>query len=108
MRMILLAHVKRVVIKIGSGVISDHSGLDLERIATLCEDVHSLRQRGYEVILVSSAAVAAGKADLGIKGSARNLPLPLKQAAAAIGQSRLMRAYKDALRDTGLQPPRFF
>jgi len=102
MRTILLAHVKRVVIKIGSGVISDHSGLDLDRIATLCEDVHSLRQRGYEVILVSSAAVAAGKADLGIKGSARNLPLPLKQAAAAIGQSRLMRAYKDALRKHGL------
>jgi glutamate 5-kinase len=102
MRTILLAHVKRVVIKIGSGVISDHSGLDLDRIATLCEDVHALRQRGYEVILVSSAAVAAGKADLGIKGSARNLPLPLKQAAAAIGQSRLMRAYKDALRNHGL------
>ena len=102
MRTILLAHVKRVVIKIGSGVISDHSGLDLDRIATLCEDVHALRQRGYEVILVSSAAVAAGKADLGIKGSARNLPLPLKQAAAAIGQSRLMRAYKDALRKYGL------
>lgn len=102
MRTILLAHVKRVVIKIGSGVISDHSGLDLERINTLCEDVHALRQRGYEVILVSSAAVAAGKADLGIKGSARTLPLPLKQAAAAIGQSRLMRAYKDALGKHGL------
>jgi len=102
MRTILLAHVKRVVIKIGSGVISDHSGLDLERIVTLCADVHSLRQRGYEVILVSSAAVAAGKADLGIKGSARTLSLPLKQAAAAIGQSRLMRAYKDALRKHGL------
>ncbi len=102
MRTILLAHVKRVVIKIGSGVISDHSGLDLKRMATLCEDVHSLRQRGYEVILVSSGAVAAGKADLGIKGSARTLSLPLKQAAAAIGQSRLMRAYKDALRQHGL------
>ena len=102
MRTILLAHVKRVVIKVGSGVISDHSGLDLERITTLCEDVHALRQRGYEVILVSSAAVAAGKADLGIKGSARALPLPIKQAAAAIGQSRLMRAYKDALRNHGL------
>jgi len=102
MRTLLLAHVKRVVIKVGSGVISDLNGLDLERIATLCEDVHALRQRGYEVILVSSAAVAAGKADLGIKGSARTLPLPIKQAAAAIGQSRLMRAYKDALRKHGL------
>ncbi len=98
MRTILLAHVKRVVIKIGSGVISDNDGLDLDRIATICEDVHKLRQRGYEVILVSSAAVAAGKADLGITGKPHTIPLPLKQAAAAIGQSRLMRAYKDALR----------
>lgn len=102
MRTILLAHVKRVVIKVGSGVISDLNGLDLERITTLCEDVHALRQRGYEMIVVSSAAVAAGKADLGIKGSTRALPLPIKQAAAAIGQSRLMRAYKDALRKHGL------
>lgn len=102
MRTILLAHVKRVVIKIGSGVISNAEGLDLDRIATICEDVHKLRQRGYEVILVSSAAVAAGKADLGIVGNTQMLPLPLKQAAAAIGQSRLMRAYKDALRQYDL------
>lgn len=98
MRTILLAHVKRVVIKIGSGVISDRNGLDLDRIATICDDVYQLRQRGYEVILVSSAAVAAGRADLGITGNSRSIPLPLKQAAAAIGQSRLMRAYEDALR----------
>ncbi len=102
MRTILLAHVKRVVIKVGSGVISDHNGLDLDRIASLVEDVNTLRQRGYEVILVSSAAVAAGKADLGITGSAQGMPLPIKQAAAAIGQSRLMRAYKDALREYNL------
>lgn len=100
MRTILLAHVKRVVIKIGSGVISNGDGLEFDRIATLCEDVHQLRQRGYEVILVSSAAVAAGKADLGIVGKPKTIPL--KQAAAAIGQSRLMRAYKDALRQHGL------
>ena len=103
MRTILLAHVKRVVIKIGSGVISNDDGLDIDRITTLCEDVHQLRQRGFEVILVSSAAVAAGKADLGIVGKPHTIPLPLKQAAAAIGQSRLMRAYKDALRQHGLK-----
>ena len=103
MRTILLSHVKRVVIKIGSGVISNSDGLDLERIAILCEDVHKLRQRGYEVILVSSGAVAAGRADLGIVGKPHSIPLPLKQAAAAIGQSRLMRAYKDALRQHGLK-----
>jgi glutamate 5-kinase len=100
MRTILLAHVKRVVIKIGSSVISNANGLDLDRIATLCDDVHQLRQRGYEVILVSSGAVAAGKADLGINGKPKTIPL--KQAAAAIGQSRLMRAYKDALRLYGI------
>ena len=103
MRTILLAHVKRVVIKIGSGVISNSAGLDLDRIAIICEDVYQLRQRGYEVILVSSAAVAAGKADLGIVGNTQTIPLPLKQAAAAIGQSRLMRAYKDALRQHDLK-----
>lgn len=100
MRTILLAHVKRVVIKIGSSVISNADGLDLDRIASLCADVHELRQRGYEVVLVSSGAVAAGKMDLGITG--RPQTIPLKQAAAAIGQSRLMRAYKDAFRSHGL------
>jgi glutamate 5-kinase len=103
MRTILLAHVKRVVIKIGSGVISDSAGIDLDRIAMICEDVYKLRQRGYEIILVSSAAVAAGKADLGIVGNTQTIPLPLKQAAAAIGQSRLMHAYKDALRQYDLK-----
>ncbi|MBW2476501.1 MAG: glutamate 5-kinase [Deltaproteobacteria bacterium] len=101
MRTILLAHVKRVVIKIGSAVITSGEALDLERIATICDDVNQLRQRGYEVVLVSSGAVAAGKADLGISG--RPKTIPLKQAAAAIGQSRLMRAYKDALRPHGLK-----
>jgi glutamate 5-kinase len=101
MRTILLAHVKRVVVKIGSSVISNSDGLEIKRIATLCEDVYKLRQRGYEVILVSSGAVAAGKADLGIVGKPQTIPL--KQAAAAIGQSRLMRAYKDALRPYGLK-----
>jgi glutamate 5-kinase len=100
MRTNLLAHVRRVVIKIGSGVISGKAGLDLERIAVLCEDVHALRRKGYEVILVSSGAVAAGKADLGIVGKPPTIPL--KQAAAAIGQSRLMRVYKESLRRHGI------
>ena len=100
MRTILLAHVRRVVIKIGSGVISDDHGLDFPQIGALCQEIASLRQRGYEVVVVSSGAVAAGKGDLGIVG--RPQTIPLKQAAAAIGQSRLMRAYKDALRPAGI------
>jgi glutamate 5-kinase len=99
MRKELLKHVKRIVIKIGSGVVSDDTGLNLQRIAALCADVDTLRRRGFEVVLVSSGAVAAGKGDLGIVG--RPATIPLKQAAAAIGQSRLMRTYKDAFRPLG-------
>ena len=101
MRTILLAHVKRVVVKIGSGVISNENGLDLGKIAIICDDVHQLRQRGFEVVIVSSGSIAAGKKLLGITG--RPQTIPLKQAAAAIGQSRLMRAYKDCLHQDGLQ-----
>ncbi|MBE0500446.1 MAG: glutamate 5-kinase [Desulfuromonadales bacterium] len=99
MRSELLKHVKRIVIKIGSGVISDDKGLNIERMTGICADVDQLRRRGYEIIIVSSGAVAAGKADLGIVG--RPETIPLKQAAAAIGQSRLMRTFKDALRGHG-------
>ncbi|ORJ58706.1 glutamate 5-kinase [Geothermobacter hydrogeniphilus] len=95
----LPADIRRVVIKIGSTVISDETGLDNKMLDAICEDVHQLLLRGHEVILVSSAAVAAGKADLGISG--RPQTIPLRQAAAAIGQSRLMRAYKERLRPHG-------
>lgn len=100
MRTILLSHVRRVVIKIGSGVISGDSGLDQAQIESICRDIVDLRRRGLEIVLVSSGAVAAGKGDLGITG--RPQTIPLKQAAAAIGQSRLMRTYKDAFRPYGV------
>ncbi len=98
MRKTIFTHIRKVVIKVGSGVISDGRGLDLAIIDSLAGGISELRRRGYEVVLVSSGAVAAGKGDLGIVGRPRTIPL--KQAAAAIGQSRLMRAYKDAFRGT--------
>jgi glutamate 5-kinase len=99
MRKNLLFHVKRVVVKVGSGVLSTAEGLNEAMIVSLARDIDVLLRRGYEVILVSSGAVAAGKRDLGIVG--RPTSIPLKQAAAAIGQSRLMRAYKEAFRADG-------
>ncbi len=99
MRNELLKHVRRIVIKIGSGVITDSNGLNTDLIESLCDDVIRLYERGYEVVIVSSGAVAAGKKDLGIVG--RPGTIPLQQAAAAIGQSRLMRTYKDAFRRHG-------
>jgi len=99
MRKSLLSHVRRVVIKIGTAVVSNGEGLDIPQIEKITRDVSSLIDRGFEVVMVSSGAVAAGKRDLGIVG--RPPSIPLKQAAAAIGQSRLMRAYKDAFRACG-------
>jgi glutamate 5-kinase len=100
MRKTLLSYVKRVVIKVGSGVISDNDGLDAAMIEAIARSVCELRQRGLEIVIVSSGAVAAGKGALGIVGRPRTIPL--KQAAAAIGQSRLMRTYKEAFRARGL------
>ncbi len=93
MRKALLAHVKRVVIKIGSGVISDSAGLEEVRVKAIAKDVCGLLDRDLEVIVVSSGAVAAGKGQLGISG--RPQTIPQKQAAAAIGQTRIIREYKE-------------
>lgn len=93
MRTALLSHVKRVIVKIGSGVISTDEGLDRAMLDGIASDLCELRQRGLEVIVVSSGAVAAGKGQLGIEG--RPQTIPQKQAAAAIGQTRIIRAYKE-------------
>lgn len=93
MRSALFSHVKRVVIKIGSGVISNADGLENDRVAAISEDVCQLLKGGLEVVLVSSGAVAAGKGQLGIVG--RPQTIPQKQAAAAIGQTRIIREYRE-------------
>ena len=100
MRSNLLAHVRRVVIKIGSGVLSDAQGLEPVQINAIADQVAQLRQRGYEIIIVSSGAVSAGKGALGIGG--RPPTIPLKQAAAAIGQTLLMRTWGEAFHQHGL------
>ncbi len=89
----VLQQLKRVVIKVGSGVISTADGLDGVMVAHLANEICDFCERGIEVILVSSGAVAAGRNSLGIAG--RPKTIPQKQAAAAIGQPRIMRAYKE-------------
>lgn len=101
MRSNLLAHVRRVVVKIGSGVLSDASGIESAQIAGIAAQIAQLRQSGYEVIIVSSGAVSAGKGAIGIAG--RPQTIPLKQAAAAIGQTLLMRTWGEAFHEHGLK-----
>lgn len=95
-----LAHAKRVVVKVGSGVLS-RGGISLHRptMAGLASALAGLRTRGMEVILVSSGAILAGMEALGLTERPRDLPL--KQATAAVGQSHLMRAYEEAFQPCG-------
>ncbi len=93
MRKALLAHVKRVVIKVGSGVISNPAGLEIGRVSAISNDICRLLDRGLEVVLVSSGAISAGKGQLGITG--RPQTIPQKQAAAAIGQTHIILRYKE-------------
>jgi len=102
MRKDILKHVKRVVIKIGSRVLTDDSGaLDMAVIGRICSDIAALRATGRQVVVVSSGAIAAGRSELGLAEKPRTIPQ--KQAAAAIGQTRLMRAYEEALAPHGLK-----
>lgn len=84
---------KRIVIKFGSGILANAQGtsLDAPQFRRLCAEIAGLVEAGHEVIVVSSGAVAAGLAELGLKD--RPEDLPGKQACAAIGQSKLMQLY---------------
>jgi glutamate 5-kinase len=93
-RKTIFAKSRRIVIKVGSAVLtSSEQGLDQDRIERLASDISSIMGQGREVVLVSSGAIAAGLAKLGLQKT-KGMPLSLKQAAAAIGQSGLMWMYE--------------
>ena len=93
-RKTLIAKARRIVIKVGSAVLTGAGeGLDQKRIEQLAAEVSAIMDRKCEVVLVSSGAIAAGLAKLGIRKT-KGMPLPLKQAAAAVGQSGLMWMYE--------------
>jgi len=90
---------RRVVIKIGSALLVDDRTGRTHRtwLDALTDEVALLRQRGQEVILVSSGAVAVGRRVLGLTDPNHVLRLEEKQAAAATGQIRLAHAWQEAL-----------
>ncbi len=86
---------KRVVVKIGSAVLTDASGrFEPARFETLCKEI-AVAAGNREIIVVSSGAIALGVETL--KLETRPTDLPAKQATAAVGQCRLMRLYGDEL-----------
>ena len=96
----LLREVKRVVIKIGSRVLTAGSDvLHNEVFRNVAKNISGLKQEGYEIIVVSSGAVAAGRKSLTC--IEQPVSIPQKQASAAIGQVRLMRLYEDCFNTHG-------
>ena len=94
-----LKQVKRVVIKIGSGVLTRKNGLNLNIIDDLTTEICRLRKKGFEIILVSSGAIAAGLKKAGL--SKRPVSVSQMQALAAMGQSNLIMAYEEAFSRLG-------
>lgn len=85
-----------MVVKVGSTVLtSKTTGVDKKRIEAIAQDIAWLCSRKVEVVVVTSGAVSAGMHKMGLKERPR--AIELKQAAAAVGQSALMRLYEKSL-----------
>ena len=92
---------KRVVVKVGSSSLTTATGgIDPARMSALVDVLASVRERGAEVVLVSSGAIAAGLAPLGMRRRPRQLAA--QQAAASVGQGLLVHRYTEELARHGL------
>jgi len=96
----LIQSANRIVIKIGSAILTDEKSGTVRQdwLQTLSHDVNALIEQNKEIIIVSSGAIALGRKSLGISytNSPSSIPLEQKQAAAALGQVELSKAYDTA------------
>jgi glutamate 5-kinase len=92
---------RRIVVKVGSSSLTTAAGgIDPDRVRDLVDVLAAARSRGAEVVLVSSGAIAAGLAPLGLKRRPRGLPA--QQAAASVGQGLLVHRYTEELARHGV------
>jgi glutamate 5-kinase len=96
-----LAKARRVVLKLGSSVLTAEDSLNLALIRRLVEEIAALRQAEHQFVMVSSGAVAAGLKKLGI--CVRPAGMPQVQAVAAAGQSTLIQTYEEAFAAHGVK-----
>lgn len=88
------ANTKRIVVKVGSGVLTKDDGLNLKAIRSIARQICRLGDKGVEVVLVSSGAMASGVKKMGL--FKRPDETPKRQAVAAIGQAGLIMEYEKA------------
>ncbi len=91
---LILKRARRVVVKIGSQILSSSAGIEENRLRGLVRELALLHERKKEIVVVSSGAVAAGMTRLGRKERPKSIPE--KQALAAVGQIKLMALYERA------------
>jgi len=97
-----LQNVRRVVVKVGSSVLTDAATvINFNAFASLVDQIAGMKREGYEPVIVSSGAVAIGVRKLGLKDRPQNIPL--KQAAAAVGQTGLMENYDRFFKEKNLK-----
>jgi glutamate 5-kinase len=98
-RGIALKQAKRIVVKVGSGVLTAEQGLNTAVINDLSRQICSFMDEGREIILVSSGAMASGQKKIGL--ARRPDEIPKRQAIAAVGQAGLILAYENAFESRG-------
>jgi len=86
--------IQRVVVKVGSNVLTAPAGLNLEAIASISNQICQLLDQGNQIILVSSGAMASGMKKMGFPK--RPEAIPKRQAIAAVGQAGLIREWEKA------------
>ncbi|MDD3902091.1 MAG: glutamate 5-kinase [Sphaerochaeta sp.] len=84
--------IHRVVLKVGTNLLSSSDGIDEKCIDNICNQIAILRKRGYQVLLVSSGAVGMGAKELKLKDAVKQVSM--RQACASIGQPLLMSSYR--------------
>ncbi|MEH0018410.1 MAG: glutamate 5-kinase [Desulfobacter sp.] len=94
-----LSAAKRIVVKVGSGVLTRKNSLNIDIINSIAAQICTLHDKGIEVILVSSGAMAAGVTKIGL--DRRPSETPKRQAVSAIGQADLIREWEKAIEHCG-------
>ncbi len=92
----ILKDKQRIVIKIGSSSLqhAETGDLDYTKLDVLVRELCNLRNRGKDVVLVTSGAIAVGKKAILMEDVKKDNPIAVKQACAAVGQARLMMTYQ--------------
>ncbi len=98
----VIARCRRIVVKVGTNVLCDDGGrLDLSSVDRLASQIAALMKSGRKVSLVSSGAIGSGMGELSL--ASRPKTMPQLQAAAAVGQGRLMQAFHDVFARYGVK-----